>query len=152
MNPFRGSLEALDDRQGLDANNPYSFRYRFNRGEDGYASRLNAQIRRDQWQDYQQRFMPIHGELFDATLGRDLVDQQIGRVDDNVEQSFDVAEASVNNRRQRMGLSDLTVDHSADKALAKVHAKNNIRQASQQRKINAITGASNAVATNTGIS
>lgn len=129
-----------------DNKNGFSSQAALDRESNDYASNLNAKVLRSQWGDYQQRFRPIHDELFGAVLSPDLVNGQLDRVGGNVNTSFNQAETGFNVNRSRMGLSDLPSDNSLDKALATTHAKNSIREAGEQRRATAITGAANSIA------
>lgn len=132
---------------GIDMSN-YTSTPGFNDKE--FASKTYAGITRDQWADYQQRYMPIHGELFDATFSSKLVNEQLGRVDGNVGQSFKQAEQGINANRSRMGLESIDMNSGLDQVKASGHAKNNIRLAGEQRKDTAFTGAANSVVPNRG--
>ncbi len=116
------------------------------RSASDYASQTNAKIKRETWADYTNRFMPVHQELIGAVSSPDLVNQQLGRVGGNINNSFDQAQSGMNANRSRMGLADLSQDNSLDKALATTHAKNSIREAGEQRSRTAITGAANSIA------
>jgi hypothetical protein len=124
----------------------YKARQAEKRNGKHFASETNAEITRNNWADYQDRYMPMHGELIGAVSGGELVNQQVGRVGETVNQNFDQANAAMNVNSSRMGLASVANDDSLDRALATTHAKNSTREAGEQRNRTAITGAANSLA------
>lgn len=112
------------------------------RSDSEYASKVNAELARRDWEDYQKTFMPIHSIYKDAVMSDKLVNEQLGRVQGNVDRAFDTSQQNADMRMQRMGLEQANLGRTdLSKALATTGAENNIRQHAKDRSMAAIAGA-----------
>jgi len=107
-----------------------------------YASKINAQLARQDWDDYRKRFMPIHGQFKDLVMGDQLVNEQLARVPGNVQNAFATSKQNADMRMQRMGLAEADTGRSdLAMATATAGAENNVRLHSKERAMAAIAGA-----------
>ncbi len=112
------------------------------RYDKDFASKVNAQLAREDWADYKATFMPIHSVFKDAVMTDKLTNEQLARVPQNIDNAFAQQQAAANNRMQRMGLADADLGRvDAAKALAQTGAENNIRTSGRDRRLAAMTGA-----------
>lgn len=113
-----------------------------NPNDKEYASKINAQLARRDWEDYRKRFMPIHGQFKDLVMGDQLVNEQLARVPGNVQNAFATSKQNADMRMQRMGLAEADTGRSdLAMATATAGAENNVRQHSKERAMAAIAGA-----------
>lgn len=112
------------------------------RNDDNYASKVNAELARRDWNDYRKTFMPIHSTYRDAVMSDKLVNEQLGRVPQNINSAYASAEQNADMRMQRMGLADADMGRTdLSMALATTGAENNIRQHAKDRSMSALIGA-----------
>lgn len=109
----------------------------------GYAADTFAQITRESYQDWKDRFYPKQKELMElATNGR-LLQEQLGRVDENNANALRSAQQATANRNARMGVSSNTNDNSQGlrAALMTAGTENGLREQEQARQMGILTGA-----------
>ncbi len=113
------------------------------RDDSDYASKVQAALARADWNDYKKTFMPIHRQFKEAVTSDRLVNEQLARVPENIDNAFSTAQKGNDMRMSRMGLSAAmpTQQQDMDKALATVGAENNIRLHSKDRSLAMIAGA-----------
>lgn len=104
-----------------------------------------AKITRQQYEDYQSRFLPSEQRLLSLASSDELLNNQLQRNVENVDQSFESAQQAEAMRGSRYGLSDKTTGQQTtntglDKALATASVQNETRQAVGDIKNNIITG------------
>ena len=111
----------------------------------GYASDTYAQIIRDQYDDWKNRFYPKQQELQGLATSGELMNNQLGRVGENTANALANAQTAQNNQMARMGVATATDanDNSLGlkASLATASAKNGARSAEQERQINILSGA-----------
>lgn len=113
-----------------------------NPNDEDFASKVNAALARRDWADYQRKFMPIHAELKDAVMSDKLVNEQLGRVSDNVDNAYNRQQQAADSRMQRMGLAQADAGRvDMAKALSTADAENNVRTSGKDRSLAAIAGA-----------
>lgn len=112
------------------------------RSDSNFASKVNAELARRDWDDYQKTYMPIHGIYKDAVMSDKLVNEQLARVPGNVTGAFESAKQNADLRMQRMGLADADMGRTdLSVALQTSGAENNIRQHAKDRSRAALVGA-----------
>lgn len=110
--------------------------------DDDFASKVNAQLAREDWADYKATYVPIHNTFKNAVMSDQLTNEQLARVPQNINNAFAQQQASADNRMSRMGLADADLGRTdAAKALAQTGAENNIRTSGRDRRLAAMTGA-----------
>ncbi|ECA5249422.1 hypothetical protein ACU01Y_003799 [Salmonella enterica subsp. enterica serovar Newport] len=111
-----------------------------------YASDTFAQLTRDQYYDWLNRYYPKLETLMRLGTGNQLMNEQLGRANGIAVQSLRTAQLGQNNQMARYGvirpqnLQDNTLGLRS--ALAVAGAKNGIREAQQDRQMNILTGGS----------
>lgn len=110
--------------------------------DKNYASKVNAALARKDWSDYQRTYKPVHALFKDMVMSDTMVNEQLGRVGQNVDNAFSRQQAAADSRMQRMGLADADMGRmDMSKALATANAENNVRTAGKDRSMAAIAGA-----------
>ncbi|HFW4798342.1 TPA: hypothetical protein ACIBS5_003785 [Salmonella enterica subsp. diarizonae serovar 60-67:z35:-] len=113
-------------------------------GGKHYASDTYAQLVRDQYNDWLNRYYPEQKKLMDLGTNDQLMNAQLGRTDGIAAQSLRSAQLGMNNQMARYGTvraqdpQDNTLGLRS--ALAIAGAKNGIREAQQDRQMNILTG------------
>lgn len=111
----------------------------------GYASDTYAQIIRDQYDDWKNRFYPKQQELMDLATSGEMMKNQLARVDATTANSVNNAQVAQQNTMARMGVSTATDSNDNSlglkASLATANAKNGARSAEQERQINILSGA-----------
>ena len=107
-----------------------------------FASKTLANIKRQQWADYKERYPAIHEQYLDMTMNPDFTLEQVGRVEGNVNQAYERAEANQQATLSRMGVADKSEDNNLAKSLSIAHGENSVRQHGEDRRLNAIAGGS----------
>ncbi|ONG08067.1 hypothetical protein BWQ95_13320 [Aeromonas hydrophila] len=111
----------------------------------GYAADKFAQITRDSYQDWKTRFYPKQKELMELATNGQLLRDQLGRVDQNNQNSLAAAKQATDNRMARMGVgqSQGTNDNSQSLRMALMTAgtENGLREQEQFRQMGILTGA-----------
>ena len=79
-----------------------------------FASKVFGDIARKDWADYQNTFMPVHGEFKDAVMSDDLTLEQLDRIPGIVNNSFDKREQAADASANRMGLQALEHDRQRE--------------------------------------
>lgn len=109
----------------------------------GVASDTYAQISRDQYNNWLNRFYPEQQKLLATTTNADLLNEQLGRVDSNFDTSAAAAETATNNQMARYGISnDNSNSNNAATSLAKVSSKNSLRDYESDRSMSTLSGSS----------
>ncbi|HDC2546223.1 TPA: hypothetical protein O7139_005374 [Salmonella enterica] len=109
-----------------------------------YASDTFAQITREQYDDWVNRYYPKLETLMDLGTSNQLMNAQLGRTGGIAAQSLRSAQLGLNNQMARYGTirpqnpQDNTLGLRS--ALAMAGAKNGIREAQQDRQMNILTG------------
>ena len=109
----------------------------------GYAADTFAQITRESYQDWKDRFYPKQKELMELATNGKLLQQQLGRVDENNANALRSAQQATANRNARMGVSSNTNDNSQGlrAALMTAGTENGLREQEQARQMGILTGA-----------
>lgn len=121
-------------------------------GSKTYAADMNAYIARQQWGDYQNRFMPVERQLIDETMGRELLDKRLSTISAITDRSFDTALQNARMTREMYGsgqtgqqsqYEDRRVDLGRTAAIA--DARNSTRTHIHDRNMETLAGGSSAV-------
>ncbi|MFM4747209.1 hypothetical protein ACEUDE_05670 [Aeromonas veronii] len=109
----------------------------------GYAADTYAKITRDQYQDWKNRFYPKQKELMELATNGKLLQEQLGRVDENNANALRSAQQATANRNARMGVSSNANDNSQGlrAALMTAGTENGLREQEQARQMGILTGA-----------
>jgi hypothetical protein len=124
--------------------------------QDFEQSERFAQISRDLWADYQQRFIPQQKQLI-ATLGAEEADarQAVGMSAETVNQAFDAQEGALGRDLSRFGVtpkpeynaaSQRTLTMARTGALANM--ENSVRVGVKDRNMGVMTGGMTALGRN----
>ncbi len=109
-----------------------------------YASDTYAQLIREQYDDWLNRYYPKQQQLMQLGTNNQLMNAQLARTDGIAANSLRSAQLGTQNQMARYGLSRTTnpQDNTAGlrSALAVAGADNGIRQAEQERQMNILTG------------
>lgn len=109
----------------------------------GYAADTFAQITRESYQDWKDRFYPKQKELMELATNGKLLQEQLGRVDENNANALRSAQQATANRNARMGVSSNANDNSQGlrAALMTASTENGLREQEQARQMGILTGA-----------
>ena len=111
----------------------------------GYAADTYAQITREQYQDWKNRFYPKQQELMEMATNGQLLRDQLGRADQNNQNSLAAAKQATDNRMARMGVatSQNANDNSQGLRMSLMTAgtENGLREQEQSRQMGILTGA-----------
>lgn len=109
----------------------------------GYAADTFAQITRESYQDWKNRFYPKQKELMELATNGKLLQEQLGRVDENNANALRSAQQATANRNARMGVSSNANDNSQGlrAALMTAGTENGLREQEQTRQMGILTGA-----------
>lgn len=139
----RYGLGAGYSSHGFYGSVPYS--------DDDYASRTYANLINQQYADYRQRFLPYEQRLMEMANNSQLLDEQLGRISTNIDNSFGSRGMQQRIMNERYGLTMNTNQQTKqdkmsgiDRALATAHANNNTRIAHSDLQNSILTGASTA--------
>ncbi|MBM7070868.1 hypothetical protein JQC92_02280 [Shewanella sp. 202IG2-18] len=104
-----------------------------------------ADLTREQWEDYKNRFLPVQNELLELSQNDQLLTEQLARNETNIENSFNSAEQNESIRMGRYGLSNLDTQQSKNnnqllKSLTTASVNNETRQAVDDLQNKIITG------------
>ncbi len=100
----------------------------------GYAADKFAQITRDSYQDWKTRFYPKQKELMELATNGKLLQEQLGRVDENNANALRSAQQATANRNARMGVSSNANDNSQGLRAALMTAGTETACASRSRR------------------
>lgn len=105
-----------------------------------------SEITRQQYEDYQKRFLPYEQRLLDLASSDELLTNQLGRNVESVGQAFDTAAQTESMKNQRFGLGDTSTaqqkaNTGLEKALTLASVQNETRQAVGDIKQGILTGA-----------
>ena len=109
----------------------------------GYAADTFARITRESYQDWETRFYPKQKELMELATNGKLLQDQLGRVDENNANALRSAQQATANRNARMGVSNNANDNSQGlrAALMTAGTENGLREQEQARQMGILTGA-----------
>lgn len=109
----------------------------------GYAADTFARITRESYQDWKTRFYPKQKELMELATNGKLLQEQLGRVDENNANALRSAQQATANRNARMGVSSNANDNSQGlrAALMTAGTENGLREQEQTRQMGILTGA-----------
>jgi len=109
----------------------------------GYAADTFARITRESYQDWETRFYPKQKELMELATNGKLLQEQLGRVDENNANALRSAQQATANRNARMGVSSNASDNSQGlrAALMTAGTENGLREQEQARQMGILTGA-----------
>ena len=109
----------------------------------GYAADTYAKITRESYQDWKNRFYPKQKELMELATNGQLLQEQLGRVDENNANALRSAQQATANRNARMGVSSNANDNSQGlrAALMTAGTENGLREQEQARQMGILTGA-----------
>ncbi|HHO2159606.1 TPA: hypothetical protein ACRTNB_001809 [Aeromonas hydrophila] len=111
----------------------------------GYAADTFAQITRESYQDWKDRFYPKQKDLMELATNGQLLRDQLGRVDENNANALRSAQQATANRNARMGVDaqQNPGDNSQGLRMALMTAgtENGLREQEQARQMGILTGA-----------
>lgn len=109
----------------------------------GYAADTFARITRESYRDWETRFYPKQKELMELATNGKLLQEQLGRVDENNANALRSAQQATANRNARMGVSSNASDNSQGlrAALMTAGTENGLREQEQARQMGILTGA-----------
>ncbi|MFB2866311.1 hypothetical protein [Aeromonas sp. MdU4] len=111
----------------------------------GYAADTFARITRESYQDWKARFYPKQKALMDLATNGKLLQDQLGRVDENNANALRSAQQATANRNARMGVAapQGSNDNSQGLRMALMTAgtENGLREQEQARQMGILTGA-----------
>ena len=110
----------------------------------GYASDKFANITRQQYADWKQRYYPKQQELMSLATDDTLMNNQLERTSENAANAVNTAEQAQTNAMARMGVANTTNANdnssSLNKSLAVASAKNGTRDAAEERSMSILAG------------
>ncbi|WP_421174095.1 hypothetical protein [Aeromonas enteropelogenes] len=113
------------------------------------SSDIYANIVRQQYQDWYDRFYPKQKELMDLAINGQLLQDQLGRVETNNANALRSAQQETANRNARMGVATQqnSQDNSQDLRMSLMTAgtENGLREQEQARQMNILTGADGGI-------
>jgi hypothetical protein len=124
--------------------------------QDFEQSERFAQISRDLWADYQQRFIPQQKQLI-ATLGAEEADarQAVGMSAETVNQAFDAQEGALGRDLSRFGVTPKPEHNAASQRTltmartgALANMENSVRLGVKDRNMGVMTGGMTALGRN----
>jgi hypothetical protein len=140
-NMYNDVMDRLE-HSNSQANNPAGTVAAVYSGDDEYASKTLANIKRAQWADYKAKFPAIQSQYLDMAMNPDFTLEQVDRVEGNVNQAYDRAEKNQQATLSRMGVADTSDKNDLAKSLSIAHGENSTRQHGADRQMNAIAGGS----------
>lgn len=109
-----------------------------------------------QWQDYQDRFLPVQEQLINEATGTAMLDEQLGRITALSATSKSLSNEAATIARSRFGMEQSSQQQAAfnsnlnlDTALNMASAQNNSRSAAYDRYQSAMTGGTMQAPVNT---
>ncbi|PWI34831.1 hypothetical protein DI392_00685 [Vibrio albus] len=112
----------------------------------GVAADTYAQLTRDMYDDWYQRFYPKQKELLEKTQTGELLNEQLARANDNAEGSLADAQEAESNKMARYGLSsEVDSGQKAKLALSNAATKNSLRDYEKDRSMAVLSGAGYAL-------
>ena len=111
----------------------------------GVASDTYAQITRDQYTDWYNRYYPKLQQLMTEATDGTMLNQSLARVDQTQQQALNTATVGQANQAARYGATSASTTDSSNNlglksALATAGAKNGAREANEDRELNILTG------------
>jgi len=107
---------------------------------DTYASQKRAEISREQWNDYQNTYVPYENEALAYINDPEAQAKEVSDAGTLAGKSFDTIQGARQRNLERMGISpradvakNFRSDASRSKALAQIDAKNRMRESVEQR-------------------
>ncbi|MGF1727080.1 hypothetical protein [Photobacterium nomapromontoriensis] len=108
----------------------------------GIAADTYAELTRAMYDDWYERFYPKQKELLEKASSGVLAQEQLTRVDENMQSSMRAATQSNANNMARFGLSaEDSESNAARQALGVAGAKNAVREHEQDRSMSILSGA-----------
>lgn len=132
------SLEKLNDDNIRATTNPSWV----NPNDNEFASKTMANIERERFDDYMERYPAIHEEYLDMTMEPDFTLEQVDRVEGNVASSFASADEQRKATLARMGVEDTAPTSSLAQSLSVAHGENSVRQHGEDRQLATLSGSS----------
>jgi len=104
-----------------------------------------AQLTRDQWSDFKDRYLPVQNDLLALANSDQLLTEQLGRNSQNIDNSFSLADKNESMRMGRYGLSpDDSAQNSTNtgllKSLTTASVNNETREAVDDLQTKIVTG------------
>lgn len=110
----------------------------------GYASDTFANLTRQQYADWQQRFLPQQEKLMGLATDNSLLNAQLNRTADTALNAKNSAQDSYNAQMSRMGVSTARNandnSNNLNTSLAVAAAKNGTRTAAEERQLSILAG------------
>lgn len=110
----------------------------------GYASDTFANLTRQQYADWQQRYLPQEEKLMSLATDNSLLNSQLDRTAGTAANAVSSAQDSLNDQMSRMGVSTTTNtndnSNSLNSSLAVAAAKNGTRSAAEERELSILAG------------
>lgn len=104
-----------------------------------------ARVTREQYNDWLSRFYPRQQQLMHLATDNTLLDDQLGRVDQNSAHALSSAWQATQARNERMGITPPTTTDNTQglrMALMTAGSENALREQARQRQLSILTGAS----------
>lgn len=109
----------------------------------GSAANNYANLTNAMYQDWLTRFYPQQKQLLEQTQNGELLQQQLGRVDENFASAQKSASLANVNQMARFGVAaQADQNEQAKMSLANVTAKNSLREHEQERSMSVLSGGS----------
>ncbi|PSU24732.1 hypothetical protein CTM97_18945 [Photobacterium phosphoreum] len=108
----------------------------------GIAADTYANLTRQMYDDWEQRFYPKQKELLEKASTGQLASEQLSRVDGNMQSSLRASTQSNTNKMARFGVTpELDSNSDARQALGIAGAKNAIRDHAEEQSMSILSGA-----------
>ncbi|MEM1152765.1 MAG: hypothetical protein AAGI44_01400 [Pseudomonadota bacterium] len=119
-----------------------------------FASKTQAYIARDAWEDYQRTYQPYEADLISDITGSELLDQRLAAITVNNDRAFDVATMDAEMRRGRYGVQQTGQAAAIDdrqmataRVTSEIDAANKTRTHIDDRNLNILAGADSGART-----
>lgn len=108
----------------------------------GVASDTYAELTREQYDNWLDTYYPVQKEYLEATQSGELLDEQLGRVDEHYEEGALASQTGTANRMARYGVTSEQDNNAGLRtSLAQVASKNALRDHEKERAMDALSGA-----------
>lgn len=106
---------------------------------------MQADLTREQWEDYKNRYIPIQNNLIALSQNDTLLNEQLERNDVNINNSYRLSDLNNSVKRGRFGLDTSKTEQGStnsnlSKSLATASLNNETRQANEDLQTKIITG------------
>ena len=140
MMDYSGTLSDIDSAEAINNSSTAS---------SSYAD-VQADLTREQWERYKTTFLPEQEKLINLSNSSTLLNEQLGRNTENINQSFDQSQTNESMRMSRYGLSSKnsaqnTTNNNLLKNLTSASVNNETRQAIGELQDKIITGQGTSV-------